>query len=186
MCLEGAGILADRSFRRAILQIVLGFLIKTGGSDIMWQGASSRHPTIAFAIAQQWGNPSACAEEAPEMLWTGEIGIRKAPCNIQPRGSAGFLNPINKTLWAPRSTGIPASVYAVRITDAERECTSSPFVSRLTLPVAVCAVFLIYRIPDSPLPCTLSIHSHPCEVRVKHYQNKMVPFCMFSTQFVQV
>lgn len=68
MCLEGAGILADRSFRRAILQIVLGFLIKTGGSDTTWQGASSRHLTIAFAITQQWGNPLACAEEAPEML----------------------------------------------------------------------------------------------------------------------
>lgn len=50
---KGAGILANQSFRQAILQIVLGFLIKTVGSGIMWQSASISHLTIALTIYQQ-------------------------------------------------------------------------------------------------------------------------------------
>lgn len=53
LCLEGAGILANQSFRQAIPQIVLGFLIKTVGFSITWQRARSSHLTIAFTIYQQ-------------------------------------------------------------------------------------------------------------------------------------
>jgi len=48
--MEEAGILANQSFRQAILQTVLEILIKTVGSSIMWQRASISHLTIAFAI----------------------------------------------------------------------------------------------------------------------------------------
>lgn len=50
--MEGEGILANQSFRQAILQIVLGLLINIVGSSIMWQRASVSHLTVAFTIYQ--------------------------------------------------------------------------------------------------------------------------------------